>query len=101
MNGAMIYTLAVCEAKRRVKDRIKKAGGKVWEYKARDIMALAHQYADQHRDELKAKAMETINGSPELKRLYLKYAQPEQRNGQNRKDRTGAGADHTSISCGV
>jgi hypothetical protein len=70
--SAMIYTLAVLEAKRRVKDRIRKAGQKLHEYKAKEIMAMAHQYAEEHRAELIANAKASIEMSADLKKLWEK-----------------------------
>jgi hypothetical protein len=76
--SAMIYTLAMLQAKRRVKEQIKRDGKKLQDYKARDITVMAGMYCELHREELIAETKATIERSAELKKLYEK----EQRNGQ-------------------
>jgi hypothetical protein len=76
--SAMIYTLAMLQAKRRVKEQIRKEGKKLHDYKTRDITVMAGVYCELHREELIAETRATIERSAELKKLYEK----EQRNGQ-------------------
>jgi hypothetical protein len=45
-------TFAHQAAKRRVKDKIRADGGKIWDYTARDLTLLADQYLAEHREEL-------------------------------------------------
>jgi hypothetical protein len=76
--SAMIYTLAMLQAKRRVKEQIRKEGRKLWEYKARDITVMAGRYCELHKEELVAETKAMIERSAELKKMFEK----EQRNGQ-------------------
>jgi hypothetical protein len=70
--SAMIYTLALCRAKQRVKEQIRKEGKKLSEYKARDIAVMAGIYCELHREELAAEARATIERCAELKKMYDK-----------------------------
>jgi hypothetical protein len=93
----MIHTLAVLQARDEVKDQIRKAGHKLYEYKAKDLMAMAHARLESERERLVADTRAKIASSPSLMEMYL----AEQRHGQNRKDRASASADHTSLQRGV
>jgi hypothetical protein len=70
--SAMIYTLAMLQAKRRVKEQIKRDGKKLQDYKARDIAVLAGMYCELHKEELAAEARATIERSAELKKMFEK-----------------------------
>jgi hypothetical protein len=70
--SAMIYTLAMLQAKRRVKEQIRKEGKKLQDYKARDITVMAGMYCELHKEELAAEARATIERYAELKKLYDK-----------------------------
>jgi hypothetical protein len=70
--SAMIYTLAMLQAKRRVKDQIRKEGKKLHDYKARDITVMAGVYCELHREELIAETRATIERSAELKKMFEK-----------------------------
>jgi hypothetical protein len=70
--NAVVYTLAHYQARQRVKEQIRKEGKKLLDFKHRDIVILANMHQAIHAEELAAEALQTIQRSQELKKLYEK-----------------------------
>jgi hypothetical protein len=58
--NAVVVTFAHHRARQKVKEQLKAAGHKLYQYKARDILVMARMYEELHREELTAEAMRTI-----------------------------------------
>jgi hypothetical protein len=67
MNRALFATLAIEHARKLVKEEIRKLGGSA------ELTTWAMAYLEAHRDYLEEHAMEVIERSPELRKLYYKH----------------------------
>jgi hypothetical protein len=68
MDNARFATLAIEHARKLVKEEIRKLGGSA------ELKTWAMAYLEAHRDYLEEHAMEVIERSPELRKLYLKHS---------------------------
>jgi hypothetical protein len=68
--SAVIATLARQAALKAIKLDLTKRGAKVRDFDLRTLLSLADAYAEVHRKELAAQAIETINGCPKLRKMY-------------------------------
>jgi hypothetical protein len=75
----MLRTLAMQQAKARVRDEIKRCGYKLSLYKAAEITDMAAAYLSQHHDELFARAEEIVAASAELQRMARRWEREQAR----------------------
>jgi hypothetical protein len=75
----MLRTLAMQQAKARVRDEIKRCGYKITSTTAAQITEMARDYINSHHDELFARAEQIVANSVELQRMARRWEREEAR----------------------